>query len=179
MPTLDENEVAVLSELKSADPALYRKLRAEALRASSKLHPDVVIPEVDLENRLDAIQTASDTKLAKLEADLEAEREARAKAEAVVAAREQHGLAPDDLPKVEKFMAENKIDDFDAGVRFMRLQEAEAAKAAGPATNGLMQLPANFSDALKDRRGARRKNLFGALDDLRKNARRNAIFATN
>lgn len=179
MPALDENEVAVLAELKTSDPALYRKIRSEALKAAAKLHPDVVVPEVELENTLDGMRTEQAKKLADMQAALDAEHAARTKAEAVAAARDVHGLQPDEVPAVEKFMAENKIDDFDTGVRFMRLQEAEAAKIAQAPTSGRMEFAPDFAAALKDRRGVRRKHLFSALNDLRKQERRNAVFATH
>lgn len=180
MPALDEQEIAVLAELKASDPALYRKIRAEALRSAAKLHPDIVVPEVEMGNAIDQLRADHEKNLGEVKAELEAERAARAKAEAIAAAREKHGLAPAELGQVEKFMTENKIDDFDAGVRFMRLQESEAAKMKnGVPTSGMMELPANFAEALKDRRGARRRNLFSALGDLRTQERRNAFLATN
>src|SRR5579859_88779 len=180
MPALDEQEIAVLAELQTSDPTLYRKLRGEALRAAAKLHPDIVVPEVEMGNAIDALRTDHEKSLAEVKAQLEAERNARAKAEALASARENHGLAPAEIGQVEKFMEENKIQDFDAGVRFMRLQQSESAKMKnGVPTSGMMELPPNFADALKDRRGARRRNLFAAVSDLRKAQNRADFLATN
>lgn len=180
MPALDDQEIAVLSELKTSDPALYRKLRGEALRAAAKLHPDIVVPEVEMGNAIDELRTAHEKNLTEIKAQLEAERAARTKAEALASAREKHGLAPTEIGQVEKFMEENQIQDFDAGVRFMRLQQAEGAKMKnGVPTTGMMELPTNFADALKDRRGSRRRNLFAAVADLRKAQNRADFLATN
>lgn len=168
MPSLDENEIAVLAELKTSDPALFRKLRREALGAASKLHPEIVVPEVEMSNAIDAMRTEHQTALSELQARVDAAEAARAKAEALAAAREQHGLAPAEIGQVQKFMEENQIQDFDAGVRFMRLQQSDAAKMKdGVPTSGMMELPTNFAEALKDRRGARRRNLFKAVGELR------------
>lgn len=180
MPALDEQEMAVLAELKTSDPALYRKIRGEALKAASKLHPEIVVPEVEMGNAIDELRAASEKQLGEMKDQLEAERTARAKAEAVAAARERHGLSPDELGKVEKFMEENKVDDLDAGIRFMRLQESAAAKTKdGIPTSGMMELPTNFAESLKDRRGARKRNLYAALNDLRTAQRRADFLATN
>ena len=180
MPALDEQEIAVLAELKTSDPALYRKIRGEALRAAAKLHPDIVVPEVEMGNAIDQLRADHEKNLGEMKAQLDAERAARAKAEAVASAREKHGLAPAEVGQVEKFMEEHKIDDFESGVRFMRLQESQAAQTKnGVPTTGMMELPSNFADGLKDRRGARRRNLFSALNDLRTQERRNAFLATN
>lgn len=180
MPALDEQEIAVLAELKASDPALYRKIRREALSAASKLHPEIVVPEVEMGNAIDSLRTEHEKSLAEMRAELEAERAARAKAEALASAREKHGLAPTEIGEVQKFMEENQIQDFDAGVRFMRLQQAEGAKMKnGVPTSGMMELPTNFAEALKDRRGARRRNLFAAVGDLRKAQSRADFLATN
>lgn len=180
MPALDEQEIAVLAELKTSDPALYRKLRTEALRSAAKLHPEVVVPEVEVGEAIDQLRADNEKSVGALKAELEAERAARASAEAVAAAREKHGLAPAEVEHVKQFMDENKIEDFDAGVRFMRLQESQAAKMKdGVPTTGRMELPANFAEALKDRRGARRRNLYSAVADLRTAQRRADFLATN
>lgn len=180
MPALDEQEIAVLAELKTSDPALYRKIRGEALGAVSKLHPEIVVPEVEMGNAIASLRADHEKNLSEVKAQLEAERAARAKAEALAAAREKHGLAPSEIGQVEKFMEENQIADFESGVKFMRLQESQAAKMKnGVPTTGMMELPSNFADGLKDRRGARRRNLFSALNDLRTQERRNAFLATN
>jgi hypothetical protein len=179
MPALDEQEIAVLAELKTSDPALYRKIRADALRAAAKLHPDIVVPEVEMGNAIEQLRADQDKTLGEMRTQLEAERAARAKAEAVASAREKHGLAPAEIGQVETFMTENKIDDFDAGVRFMRLQQSQSAKTKdGVPTSGMMELPPSFGEALKDRRGARRRNLYAALNDLKTQERRNAFLAT-
>jgi hypothetical protein len=179
MSALDEQEIAVLAELKTSDPALYRKIRAEALRSAAKLHPDIVVPEVEMGNAIDQLRADQDKTLGEMRTQLEAERAARAKAEAVASAREKHGLAPAEIGQVETFMADNKIDDFDAGVRFMRLQQSQSAQTKnGVPTSGMMEFSASFGDALKDRRGTRRRNLFSALNDLKTQERRNAFLAT-
>lgn len=49
----------------------------------------------------------------------------------------------------------------------------------GVPTSGMMELPTNFAEALKDRRGARRRNLFAAVSDLRKAQNRADFLATN
>lgn len=180
MPSLDENEIAVLAELKTSDPALYRKIRGEALRAASKLHPEIVLPEVEMGNAIEQLRADHEKNLGEMRAQLDAERAARAKAEALAAAREQHGLAPDEIGRVEKFMEENQIQDFNSGVRFMRLQESTAAKMKdGVPTSGMMELPTNFAEALKDRRGARRRNLFKAVGELRETQRRADFLSTH
>lgn len=180
MSALDEQEIAVLAELKTSDPALYRKIRGEALRAAAKLHPDIVVPEVEMGDAIEKLRAEHAKHLDELKAELAAEHAARTKAEAVADAREKYGLAPDEVGQVEKFMGEHKIDDFESGVRFMRLQQSAAAQTKdGVPTTGMMELPANFAGALKDRRGARRRNLFSALNDLRTQERRNAFLATN
>ena len=180
MPALDEQEIAVLAELKSSDPALYRKIRGEALRAAAKLHTDIVVPEVEMGHAIEQLRADHEKSLTEVKAQLDAERAARAKAEALAAAREKHGLAPSEIGQVEKFMKDNQIQDFEAGVRFMRLQQAEGAKMRnGVPTSGMMELPTNFAEALKDRRGARRRNLFAAVSDLRKAQNRADFLATN
>lgn len=164
MPDLtQEQKIALLDEVMQDKP-LYRQI----VRKVAERHPETYIPEVELGNEVDALRQSHADSVASMQAELQAERDARTAAEAMLKVKQEHGLNDKDVIEVTKFMAENQISDLDKGLKFMRLSEADAARTAQQKTGdrSTMALPAGFEEALKDRRSYRRKNLYQGLAEV-------------
>lgn len=171
----NEQKLQLFDEV-SKDKGLYRQI----VKKLADAHPEAYIPEVELGNQIEAATKAQSEQLEALRAELQAEKDARVAAEATIKAKQEHGIDDAQLGEVAAFMQKNGINDLDAGLKFKRLSDAEAVRANTRIEDRTtMQLPAQFAEALKNRRGYRRKKLYEGIDELRKQGARAAILATH
>lgn len=174
MPDMTAEEKAALYDEVAQDKGLFRQLQ----RALAAKHPDVRVPEVELSQDIEAVQAKAQKDIDDLKAQLQAEKDARVAAEALAQAKAEHGLDDESLKAATEFMQKNGITDLDTGLKFQRLAAAEDARKAAIQDRNTMALPAGFMDALKDRRGARRRNLYAGLNALREQTRHANVLAT-
>ena len=171
----NEQKIQLFDEV-SKDKGLYRQI----VKKLADAHPETYIPEVELGNQIEAAKAEHATALESLRAELQAEKDARVAAEALIKIKQEHGVDDAQLGEVAQFMQQNHIEDFDAGLKFKRLSDAEAVRANTRIEDRTsMKLPAQFAEAVKNRRGYRRKKLYEGIDELRKQGARAAILATN
>lgn len=171
----NEQKIQLFDEV-SKDKGLYRQI----VKKLADAHPETYIPEVELGNQIEAATKAQSEQLEAMRAELQAEKDARVAAEAMIKIKQEHGIDDSKLGEVASFMQENGIEDFNAGLKFKRLSDAEAVRANTRIEDRTtMQLPAQFAEALKNRRGYRRKKLYEGIDELRKQGARAAILATH
>lgn len=171
----NEQKLQLFDEV-SKDKGLYRQI----VKKLADAHPDAYIPEVELGNQIEASNAEHAKQLEALRAELQAEKDARITAETTIKAKQEHGIDDAELGEVAEFMQKNGINDLDAGLKFKRLSDAEAVRANTRIEDRTtMQLPTQFAEALKNRRGYRRKKLYEGIDELRKQGARAAILATH
>lgn len=171
----NEQKIQLFDEV-SKDKGLYRQI----VKKLADAHPETYIPEVELGNQIEASTKAQSEQLEALRAELQAEKDARVAAEATIKAKQEYGIDDAQLGEVAAFMQQNGINDLDAGLKFKRLSDAEAVRANTRIEDRTtMQLPTQFAEALKNRRGYRRKKLYEGIDELRKQGARAAILATH
>ena len=171
----NEQKLQLFDEV-TRDKGLYRQI----VKKLADAHPDTYIPEVELGNEIEALQGEHAKQIESLRAEMQAERDARIAAEATFKAKQEHGIDDAQLGDVTKFMQENGINDLDAGLKFKRLSDAEAIRANTRIEDrSTLQLPAQFAEAVKNRRGYRRRKLYEGIDELRKQGARAAILATH
>lgn len=170
-----EQKLQLFDEV-SKDKGLYRQI----VKKLADAHPDAYIPEVELGNQIESLQTEHAKEIESLRAEMQAERDTRVAAEQAIKVKQEHGIDDAQLGKVSEFMQKNGINDLDAGLKFMRLSDAEAVRANTRIEDRTtMQLPAQFAEAVKNRRGFRRKRLYEGIDELRKQGVRASILATH
>lgn len=170
-----EQKLQLFDEV-TKDRGLYRQI----VKKLATDHPETYIPEVELGNEIEQLRATHAEELGKLKAEMQAERDARAASEQTIKAKQELGLDDKGLEDVSKFMQDNGITDMDAGLKFKRLSDSESARMqARVEDRSTMQLPENFKEALKNRRGTRRRKLYEGIDALRKQQARAELFATH
>lgn len=161
------NTNSLVDELRRIDPALYRK----AVSKLAEAHPEVDVPEVRLANEMDAVRAESARQIDELKSALQAEKDSRVAAEALAKVKAESGLDEKGLEATTKFMQDNGITDINAGLKFQRLTEAEAARnKIEPQDRNTMALPQGVKDVVSgkiSRQRYRRGRLYEGLTELR------------
>ena len=170
-----EQKLQLFDEV-TKDKGLYRQI----VKKLATDHPETYIPEVELGNEIDSLRDAHAKEIETLRAEMQAEKDARTAAEQTLKAKQEHGLNDASLAEVSTFMQENGITDLDKGLKFKRLSDAEAIRANTRLEDrNSMKLPDSFAEAIKNRRGFRRKRLYEGIDALRKQQARADLLATH
>lgn len=120
----DENESKSVLEKLLND----RDLRIPVMKALAKEHPETYVPEIEVSERLSKLEASSAERISKFEANKAAEA-----LEAKVAASRaklmaDHHLDDEGMKKVEAFMVEKKVADYDSAIQFMELSASKAKK---------------------------------------------------
>lgn len=141
--------------------------REFTLRATKKVSPNVPIPEIDLQDRMNASLKPLADKNAALEARL-VERDVRDRIESKRGSLRKQGLSDDQIEAIEKVMVEKKIPDHDTAAEFYKLQQQTAAPT--PANYTMPTLPLPKKEELKAAGGYKRfftQDAHKAIDDIR------------
>lgn len=146
--------------------------REFALRATKKVNPNVVIPELDLKDAAWRDKQAITARQDKLEQEIR-ERDARDRINSERAALREQGFTADEVAAVEKIMVDEHIPSYATAARFYRNSQQVATPTPHNINAGARSysLPETALDALK--KGKNGLKEFGrnaaseALDDLR------------
>lgn len=104
----------------------HPEVAKEAKRLYKKVKPEASFPEIELEDKIAALEKANKEREEKLEEDLRRERLERKHAERHAQLRAK-GYDPD---TIDKFMVDNKIGDYDIAVKFWEREQQTAEPTA-------------------------------------------------
>jgi hypothetical protein len=158
-------ELAALSKRLSEDPAT----RKEFLRLTKKVHPDLPVPEIDMEEAVNNRVRAAEEQVAKLQAQLK-QREVREELSKRRNSLKEKGYAQsdDEILEIEKLMTEKGIANHETAADYWQ----KSRETAVPTPNGFPQPVMSRFDIkgyMKNPVGAARENAAAALAELRKN----------
>lgn len=162
------DELALLARELSDSP----ETRKEFLRLAKMKRPNMPVPELDLDERMNQVTNTSDAKLAALEAKL-AEKDMRAELERRRRSLKEKGLAKDDedVTAIEKLMLEKGITSHDTAAEYHKWM-SQSATPTPPTYNRNVFDPNTRRDLnpyWKNPVTAARDEAAKALTELRKN----------
>jgi len=160
------DELALLARQLAENPAT----RKEFLRLTKKAKPEMVIPELEIEEHTTSRLSASDKRVEALEAQLR-EREIREELDKRRSRVVEKGLASrDDLDDIEKVMLDKGITNHEVAAEYWAFMK----QAAQPTPTGYNPSPLkgfNLSDYVKNPVATARSEAAKALNELRKSPR--------
>lgn len=121
--------------------------RQDAQRLMKKINPKLIVPELDQHDAVAKIREEFHAELDKRDKELAAERAGRSRDDRLRALRDNGLLDPDDvkieaeskLSKIEKYMIDNGINNYDAAARLYALERQNATPT--PAMTGMPTSP--------------------------------------
>ena len=161
------DQLAALMRELSDNPAT----RKEVLRLTKKIKPDLVIPELEIEETTTSAVSEARKELDSLKAQL-AQRQAEEDLEKRRSSLIRKGLAnsDEDVEEIEKVMLEKKIADHDTAAEYWQwMKQSAAPTPTGYNPSAVKQFDLN--KYYKNPVGAARDEAAKALQELRKNTR--------
>lgn len=161
------DQLAALMRELSDNPAT----RKEVLRLTKKIKPDLVIPELDIEESTTSAVSETRRELEAMRAELaqkRAEEDLERRRNALI--RKGYAASDEDVEEIEKVMLEKKIADHDTAAEYWQWMKQSAA----PTPTGYNPSAINkfdLSKYYKNPVGAARDEAAKALQELRKNTR--------
>lgn len=161
------DQLAALMRELSDNPAT----RKEVLRLTKKIKPDLVIPELDIEETTTVAVSETRRELEAMRAELaqkRAEEDLERRRNALI--RKGYAASDEDVEEIEKVMLEKKIADHDTAAEYWQWMKQSAA----PTPTGYNPSAINkfdLSKYYKNPVGAARDEAAKALQELRKNTR--------
>ena len=158
-------ELAALSKRLSEDPAT----RKDFLRLTKRVHPDLPVPEIEMEEAVNQRASAAEQRVAQLEAKLK-QREVRDELNKRRNALKEKGYVQSDeeILEIEKLMTEKGIANHETAADYWQ----KSRESAVPTPNGVPQPVMSRFDIkgyMKNPVGAARENAAAALAELRRN----------
>jgi hypothetical protein len=161
------DELASLARKLSESP----ETRADFLRLTKKVRPDVSMPELDIEDRTNSLLQRSEARVASLEAKLH-ERDAIEKLEKRRSDLMQNGFVSnrDEIQEVEKIMIEKGITNHEAAAEYHKwMKQAAVPTPTGYNPNPMKQF--DLSAFRKNPVQAAREVAAQAMTEFRRPAR--------
>ena len=160
-------ELAALSKRLSEDPST----RKEFLRLTKRVHPDLPVPELEMEDAVNVRASAAEQRVTQLEAKLK-QREIRDELSKRRSSLKEKGFAQsdDDILEIEKLMTEKGIANHETAADYWQ----KSRELSVPTSNGFPQPVMSRFDIkgyMKNPVGASRENAALAIAELRKNPR--------
>jgi hypothetical protein len=149
------SELAALSKRLSEDPAT----RKEFLRLTKKVHPDLPVPEIEIEEATNERVSAAEKRVMELEAKLRQKE-----------VKDELSKRRNAIKEIEKIMTEKGIANHETAADYWKWMKETAA----PTSSGFPQPVMSRMDIqgyMKNPVGAARENAAAALAELRKNPR--------
>ncbi len=166
---LDENttkELALLARQLSDDP----KTRPQFLKLMKQARPDTPVPELEIDERIAAVQSKSDEEISKLQAKL-AEREMRDELNKRRQALKDKGLAQsdEDVAAIEALMLKDGITNHETAGEFLKYQRIAAPPTPPSYDRNFMNQSAQdlLKPYWKNPSNAARASAADALKDIR------------
>jgi hypothetical protein len=158
------DELAALAKTLAENP----KTRKEFLRLTKQAHPDLPVPELEIEDRTSKAIDAQQQKIAQLEARLK-EKDARTELERRRNMLKEKRLAEsdDDVKAIEKLMIEKNIGSHESAAEYYNWMK-QADKPTPAYSNAPITSKVNdFHKYLKNPAAAAREAAANALNELR------------
>ena len=160
-------ELAALSKRLSEDPAT----RKDFLRLTKKAHPDLAVPEIEIEEATNQRVSAAEQRVQELEQKLR-QKEVREELSKRRDSLKKAGRVQTDeeILEIEKLMTEKGIANHETAADYWQWMK----QTAEPTSNGYPQPVMSRLDVkgyMKNPVGAARENAAAALAELRKNPR--------
>lgn len=162
------DELAILSKTLADNP----ETRKDFLRLTKKVNPEMVIPELQLEEYTEKKVSAAEEKVMALENKLR-EKEIREQLEAKRRALKERGIAQSDqdVQEIEKIMLEQGITSHDTAAQHWEwMKQAAAPTPTGYNPNTINKF--DLSKYWKNPQGAARDEAASALHELRNQGRK-------
>lgn len=157
-------ELAALSKRLSEDP----KTRKSFLRLAREVNPDLPVPELEMEDVVNARASAAEKRVEDLEKQLRA-REVREELSKRRNRLKEQGLAQsdDEILEIEKLMTEKGIANHETAADYWRHMKQSAVPTSGYPSPVMSRM--DIKGYMKNPVGAARENAALALAELRKN----------
>lgn len=158
-------ELAALSKRLSEDPTT----RKEFLRLTKKVHPDLPVPEIEMEEAVNQRASQAEQRVAQLEAKLK-QREVKDELTRRRSVLKEKGYADsdDDILEIEKLMTEKGIANHETAADYWRHMKQSAVPTPSGFPTPVMS-KFDIKGYMKNPVGAARENAAAALAELRKN----------
>ena len=144
-----------------------KAVRRTVLRALSPKHPDVVVPELEAEDMINAATKPLQETINTLKAEREKDKFENGVAEQKREIRAKYKLSDSDVTEVEKIMTEKKIGDYGTAVEHMRLSKQSAVPTTSYVDSRTFTQPDKAGDFFKDPRNTARREAVAALNEIR------------
>ena len=164
------DEMALLLQELSSNPST----RKEVLRLTKKVRPDLTIPELDIDETVHKLKSASEDKISQLENKLrekEALDDLRARRDSLI--KKGFARTDEEVEEIEKVMLEKKIPDHQTAAEYWSWMKQSAAPTP-QSSMGYNPNPLNkfdLSKYWKNPQAGARDEAAKALMELRKNTR--------
>ncbi len=158
-------ELAALSKRLSEDPAT----RKQFLRLTKQVHPDLPVPEIEMEEAVNARASVAEQKVAQLEAKLR-QREVKDELNKRRNSLRDKGYVQSDeeILEIEKLMTEKGIANHETAADYWRHMKQSAVPTPSGFPTPVMS-KFDIKGYMKNPVGAARENAAAALAELRKN----------
>jgi hypothetical protein len=158
-------ELAALSKRLSEDPTT----RKEFLRLTKKVHPDLPVPEIEMEEAVNQRASQAEQRVAQLEAKLK-QREVKDELTRRRSVLKEKGYvdSDDDILEIEKLMTEKGIANHETAADYWRHMKQSAVPTPSGFPTPVMS-KFDIKGYMKNPVGAARENAAAALAELRKN----------
>ena len=158
------SELAALSKRLSEDPST----RKEFLRLTKKVHPDLPVPEIEIEEATNQRVSAAEKRVMELEAKLRQKEVKDELSKRRNALKEAGKVQTDeDIKEVEKLMTEKGIANHETAADYWRHMKQSAVPTPGYPQPVMSRM--DIKGYMKNPVGAARENAALALAELRKN----------
>ena len=160
-------ELAALAKSLAEDP----KTRKQFLQLTKQVRPDVPIPEIEIEERTNAVLETANKRVESLEAKLRA-KDAKEELERrrTNLRTKQLAESDEDIADIEKFMIEKGIANHETAAEYHSWMKQAAAPTPSQFPQPVMSR-FNTQDYMKNPVGAARDAAHAALAEFRKNPR--------
>ncbi len=157
-------ELAALSKRLSEDPTT----RKEFLRLTKKVHPDLPVPEIEIEEQVNRRAAAAEQKVADMEQKLR-QRDVREELNKRRNALKEKGYvqSDDEILEIEKLMTQKGIANHETAADYWRHMKQAAVPTPGYPQPVMSRM--DVKGFMKNPVGAARETAAAALAELRKN----------
>jgi hypothetical protein len=159
------SELAALSKRLSEDPST----RKEFLRLTKKVHPDLPVPEIEIEEATNTRVSAAEQRVQELEARLRQKEVKEELAKRRNSLKESGYVTSDnDIKEIEKVMTDKGIANHETAAEYWRYMKQTATPTPTGYPSPVMS-KFDLKGYMKNPVGAARENAAAALMELRKN----------
>jgi DNA-binding PadR family transcriptional regulator len=164
---VNKAHVANFAESIWNDPGLNK----DAQRLAKRKYPNLQIPELDIEDKVQARFDAEDKRRAEEAAERQKQLEDTEWKDKRTAAQKKYGLTDEGLEKLEKFMGERKVLDYDVAASHLINTQPKTSEAEFSADRWQHEKQTGWQDIAKDPEGWGRGEILKAIRNDEERAR--------